>query len=214
MKKDNVKFLAGPHELTTERIDWYIQKYSEQYENVEIKRYYGAEFNPENFVNELVARSLFNEHRIVIVHQMELIEKKVWGEYIFPHLEKIVNDVLVIFEGLNIKVKPVDYEIETVQDAENLFRKIYQKSWKKNLTARDICEISKFLKTHPYEFSTVIGVIEKHLENLVMQKEINEQTFLSKLQNLLEIDFKLKSGRIPNEPGWEILLLRLLDISS
>jgi len=200
--------------LTTERIDYFVQKYSEQYENVEIKRYYGAELNPEIFVNELVANSLFNEHKIIIIHQMEQIEKKVWTEYIFPHLEKISDDMLVIFEGLSIKTKPVGYEVETVQDAENLFRKIYQKSWKKNLTARDIYEISKFLKTNPYEFSVVIGVIERHLENLVMQKAISQQTFLNKLQNLLEIDFKLKSGRISNEPGWELLLLRLLDVSS
>jgi len=210
--KNNVRFLSGPHALTSEIVESIIQQYSEKHKDIEIKRYYGAEFNPDDFINEIFENSLFVDYRVVIVHQMELIEKKTWTEKIFPYLKKIPENVFVIFEGILIKTKPKDYEIEIIEDIENIFRKIYRKSYKKTLDATDINEISKFLKTNPYEFAGIIGIIERYLENLLTQKVISEQVFFEKLEYLLDIDFKLKSGKISSEPGWEILLLRLLDI--
>ena len=211
--KDNVKFYLGPHNLTSERIDFFIRKISDRYKNIEIKRYYGSEFNPEAFRDEIFENSLFVECRIIIVHQIEHIEKKVWTEFIFPSLEKISENVFALFEGLSVKVKTGEYAVETIEDAENLLKKIYRKSWQKRLSTVDFYEISKFLRQNPYEFALVIGVIEKHLENLVIRKLISEQEFIRRLKILSELDFNLKSGKISSEPGWEVLLLSLLDVS-
>ncbi|MCM8764978.1 MAG: hypothetical protein NC830_06445, partial [Candidatus Omnitrophica bacterium] len=166
------------------------------------------------FRDEVLENSLFIEYKILIVHQIEQIEKRIWAEYIIPYLEDVPENVFIIFEGLSVKAKINDYDAEFSEDAENLFRKIYKKSWQKKISTQDIYEISRFLKTNPYEFTLVIGVIEKHLENLVLGKIISEKEFARRLEILSEIDFNLKSGRISNEPGWEVLLLRLLDIST
>ncbi|MCM8764277.1 MAG: hypothetical protein NC830_02780 [Candidatus Omnitrophica bacterium] len=209
-----MKFFLGPHNLTSERIEFLIREISSAHTSIEVKRYYGAEFNPESFRDEVLENSLFIEYKILIVHQIEQIEKKVWAEYIIPYLEDVPENVFIIFEGLSVKAKINNYDVEVSEDAENIFRKIYKKSWQKKINARDIYEISKFLKANPYEFSIVIGVMEKHLENLVLQTIISEKEFIRRIETLLDLDFGLKSGRISNEPGWEILLLRLLDIES
>lgn len=211
--KNNVKFFAGPNNLTSERIEQLVQNISSQYPGVEVKRYYGIEFNPDIFTNEILENSLFVPCKIIIVHQMEEISTSVWENVIFPALERISEDVFVIFEGTSIKAKNIEYEIEYIEDIENIFKKIYRKSWQKKMNARDIYEISQFLKKNPYEFTGIIGMIGRHLENLLTQKLISEEIFIKRLQHLLEIDFKLKSGKISYEPGWELLLLNLLDIS-
>ncbi len=210
--RTNVWFISGPHSLTTERIESINQELSEKYGRVEVKRYYGAELNPESFINEIMESSLFFEYKLVIVHQMEEIDRKTWNTSIFPFLGKMSRNTFVIFEGTSIRVKTDDYEIEQLEE-EDLRSRIFKKSWKKKLNTRDIYEISQFLKLYPYEFAGVIGIIERHLQNLLVSKAISEQTFLEKIKGLSELDFKLKSGKIPNEPGWEILLLGLLDIS-
>jgi hypothetical protein len=211
--KTNVWFILGPHSLTSERIESINLDLSEKYGTIEVKRCYGSEFDSELFINEITEASLFLEYKIVIVHQMEEIDKKTWENVIFPFLKKIPENIFVIFEGISIKVKTGDYTVEHLEEEENLRKKIFKKSWKKRLNAKDIYEISQFLKMYPYEFASVIGVIEKYLQNLFLSKAISEQAFLEKIKNLSDIDFKLKSGRIPNEPGWEVLLLNLLDIS-
>ncbi|MCM8821739.1 MAG: hypothetical protein NC831_02855 [Candidatus Omnitrophica bacterium] len=212
--ENRVKIFLGPHNLTSERVEFLVREISGKHNNIEVKRYYGAEFNPEYFRDEVLENSLFIQYKILIVHQIEQIEKKVWAEYIIPYLEYVPDNVFVIFEGLSVKAKINNCDVEVAEDAEDLFRKIYKKSWQKKINAGDIYEISKFLKSKPYEFSIVIGVIGKHLENLVAQKIISEMEFIKRLETLLDLDFSLKSGRISNEPGWEILLLRLLGVES
>lgn len=211
--KNNVRFFVGPSNFTSERIGQLVQEISSRYTNIEIKKYYGVEFNPDTFLNEIVESSLFVPAKIVIVYQIEEIEKNVWEKVIIPALEKIPEDTFAIFEGLALKIRTQDYEVEYIEDVENLFRKIYKKSWQKKIDARDIYEISQFLKKNPYEFTGVIGMISRHLENLFIKKIITEEAFVEKLQKLSEIDFKLKSGKLPNEPGWEALLLNLLNVS-
>lgn len=212
--KNNVRFFVGPHALTSERIEFLVRDISSRYEDVETKRYYGSEFSPDLFVDEIFEDSLFIKYKIIIVHQIEQIDKKTWTEDILPALKKASENVFIIFEGESVKVKIQDYYVENIEDAENLFKKVFRKSWKKDLSAQDLYEISRFLKMHPYEFAIVVGVIEKHLQNIFLQKSISEQEFLKRLAALSEIDFKLKSGRISSEPGWELLLLSLLDVSS
>ncbi|MCM8816759.1 MAG: hypothetical protein NC913_04525 [Candidatus Omnitrophica bacterium] len=212
--KNRISFFIGPPQLTSERITQLIDEISGRYSSIEVKKYYGVEFNPEMFVNDLLENSLFVSAKILIVYQTEEIEKSVWEQVILPVLEKTTENTFVIFEGTSIKTKVQDYEVEYFEDVENLFRKIYKKTWQKQLTARDIFEISQFLKKNPYEFTGIIGMIGRHLENLLVQKLITEEEFLEKLQRLTDIDFGLKSGKLPNEPGWETLLLNLLDIRS
>lgn len=211
--KNNVWFIVGPHSLTAERIELITHQITDKYRQLEIKRFYGAEFNPELFVNEIMGPSLFFKYKLVIVHQMEEIDKKIWNTDIFPFLEKMSENIFVIFEGTSMKVKTVDYKIAHLQE-ENIRSRIFKKSWKKELNVRDIYEVSQFLRLYPYEFASVIGVVERYLQNLLVSETISEQIFLEKIRNLSDIDFELKSGKIPNEPGWEILLLGLLDISS
>ncbi len=211
--KDNIKFLIGPHSLTSERVESLIRDITSRYENIEIKRYYGAELNPEVLKDEILENSLFCEKRIIVVSQIEHIDKKTWTEFIMPFLDRASDNLFLIFEGVSSKIKPEDFDVETFEDVDNLFKKIYRKSWQKKLTARDLYEISCFLKTNPYDFSAIISMLARHFENLACQKVLSEQQLIKKLEMLAEIDFKLKSGKISSEPGWEILLLDLLDIS-
>ncbi|MCX7706106.1 MAG: hypothetical protein N2115_07645 [bacterium] len=210
--KNNVRFFVGPHNITSERIEQTLQEISRKYPNIEVKRYYGGEFNPDTFADEIFENSLFVEGKVIIVHQIEEIEKKIWENVIFPALGRMSGNVFVIFEGLSVKTKPQNYEIEYIEDVENLFRKIYKKSWQRKMNAWDIYEMSRFLKENPYEFAGIIGIISRYLENLLMQKIISQEEFVKKMEQLMEIDFKLKSGKLSYEPGWETLLLNLLDI--
>ncbi|MCM8824804.1 MAG: hypothetical protein NC937_01425 [Candidatus Omnitrophica bacterium] len=212
--ENRVKIFLGPHNLTSERVEFLVREISGKHNNIEVKRYYGAEFNPESFRDEVLENSLFIQYKILIVHQIEQIEKKVWAEYIIPYLEYVPDNVFVIFEGLSVKAKINNCDVEVAEDAEDLFRKMYKKSWGEKFNAGDIYEISRFLKLNPYDFTLVIGLIEKYLENLLLGKIISEKEFVKRLELLSELDFNLKSGRISNEPGWEILLLRLLGVES
>jgi len=142
--KTNVWFILGPHSLTSERIESINLDLSEKHGMMEIKRFYGSEFDPELFINEITEASLFLEYKIVIVHQMEEIDKKTWENVIFPFLEKIPENIFVIFEGISIKVKTGDYTVEHLEEEENLRKKIFKKSWKKRLNAKDIYEVSVF----------------------------------------------------------------------
>ncbi|HPP66602.1 MAG TPA: hypothetical protein PKX05_01655 [bacterium] len=209
--KNNTWFIAGLHSLTSERIESIIQGLSERCGEIEIKRYYGSEFNPELFIEDVRESSLFVEYKLLIVYQMDQIDKKTWNTVIFPILPEIPENLFLIFEGTSIRVKPENYEIEEMEE-ENLKSRIFKKSWKKQLTAKDIYEISQFLTVYPNEFTGIISIIERYLQNLLAMKIISEHIFLKRLKILSDMDFNLKSGKISNKPGWEMMLLGLIDI--
>jgi len=211
MATDRVIFLIGTPESCERRTQEIETQLLKETGTLEKKIFYGPELSVETLGNEITGSSLFVENTLVVLKQAELLDKKSW-QALENILARTPAHVWVVVESASKKFIPDGYPVEVIERQENPSAELFQILGRRSVSSRELCEIAmSFLKDNPYGFPLVLAAFEKHLQKALIAGDISENQFAEKISYLQDLDFRLKTGALSSAPGWEILLLRLID---
>jgi DNA polymerase III delta subunit len=170
--------------------------------------YYASDFDREAFYEEISSSSLFSPRRFLVLRQVELFRKEEW-DAILKALKYKVQEVEVVLEGRPSRSFPsTKFDVVRIESrsSSNIWT-LFTLSEKEFYRA-----LGSLVEKDPYLFPELIGACAQHLRLLLRNKTISYLQYNKKIVLLQDLDYRMKSGKISKNPGWELLFSGILDL--
>jgi len=167
------------------------------------KIFYAGETSFEKIIEEMDFLPVFCEKKLIVIKNCENL-KKSECETLEKIIKKgVVKNTFIIITGADIKAPLKKYAKEfnifkTPEDI--LFSQIYKIKRENKERLRSL--IKEYITQRERSFQVVIAAAHIYLKNILFKKKRVDEKIIKKFEQLCELDFSLKTGRI--HPGEEL----------
>jgi len=166
------------------------------------KIFYAGEIPFEKVIEEMDFLPVFCEKKLIIIKNCENLKKREC-EILERIIKNGLKNTFIIITGADIKAPLKKYAKEssvfkTPEDI--LFSQIYKIKRENKERLRSL--IKEYITKRERNFQVVIAAAHIYLKNILLKKKKVDEEIIKKFQQLSELDFSLKTGRI--HPGEEL----------
>lgn len=166
------------------------------------KVFYAGDVPVEKIIEEVDFLPVFSEKKLIVVKGSEKLTKKDC-EKLESIIKKCDENLFFVITGIDIKepLKKYAGKYSTYKTPENiLFSQIYSIRKEDKRRLRNL--IREYLTQKERNFQVVVAAAHIYLKNLMTKKNKYDKNLIKKFEQLHELDFSLKIGKI--HPGEEL----------
>ncbi len=166
------------------------------------KIFYAGEMPFEKIIEEMDFLPVFCEKKLIVIKNCENLKKREC-EVLEKIIKNGVKNTFIIITGADIKAPLKKYAKEfnifkTPEDI--LFSQIYKIKREDKERLRSL--IKEYITQRERNFQVVVAAAHIYLKNLLLKRKKISKDIIKKFEQLSELDFSLKIGRI--HPGEEL----------
>lgn len=208
-KNKNFYVIVGEIEKYKEAVEMVKRKY--KISDFDIKIYDAEEGDITKFWDDLNSYPGFSQKKLLIIRNIEKLPKEMCEELFKIYKNPPVDSIIILF-GSSVKAHfDSVVKIEKVKTPEEeFFSQIY--SLKKERKEKLFEIIKDYMALREKNFSILISGIEIYFRNLIKDKKEITEKIIEKFENLYNLDYSLKVGRVEVGPELEIFLFYYFSI--